>query len=62
MSEDAAPPLYEREVRELIGEPGRSSPPAFPHLDPSHDPLSPQSASDEDEATDEGSTTMTMRR
>jgi hypothetical protein len=62
MSEDAAPPLSEREVRELIGEPGRSSPPAFPHLAPSHDPLSPPSASDEDEATDEGSTTMTMRR
>jgi hypothetical protein len=63
MSEDAAPPLSEREVRELIGEPGRSSPPAFPHLAPSHDPLSPPSASDdEEEATDEGSTMSTMRR
>ena len=64
MSEDVAPPLSEREVRELIGEPGRSSPPAFPHLAPSHDPLSPPSASDdeEEETTDEASTTMTMRR
>ena len=62
MSEDAAPPLSEREVLELIGEPGRTSPPAFPHLAPSTDPLSPPSASDEDEATDEASTTMTMRR
>ena len=64
MSEDAAPPLSEQEVRELIGEPGRSSPPAFPHLAPSFDPLSPPSASDdeEEETTDEASTTMTMRR
>jgi len=64
MSEDVAPPLSEREVRELIGEPGRSSPPAFPHLAPSHDPLSPPSASDdeEEETTDEASTTITMRR
>ena len=27
---------------------GRASPPAFPHLAPSSDPLSPPSASDED--------------
>jgi hypothetical protein len=62
MSEDAAPPLSEREVRELIGEPGRTSPPAFPHLAPSHDPLSPPSASDDEDEATEGSTTMTMRR
>ena len=35
-------------LRGTEGETGRASPPAFPHLAPSSDPLSPPSASDED--------------